>query len=77
MGVESTPELRSGTRVRLTVERLAAGGRGVARHEGFAVFVAGGLPGDDGVVAVDGVKIGDGKPGPLTNALRAAYLLGA
>lgn len=29
------------------------------------------------VVEVDGVVIGDGKPGPVTNALRAAYLLGA
>lgn len=29
------------------------------------------------VIALDGVVIGDGKPGPVTNALRAAYLLGA
>ena len=55
MGVESDAGLRRGTRVPLRVERLAAGGRGVARHHGLAVFVAGGLPGDEGVVAVDRV----------------------
>jgi D-alanine transaminase len=29
------------------------------------------------VIALDGVAIGDGKPGPITKALRSAYLLGA
>ncbi|MFT3726779.1 MAG: D-amino-acid transaminase [Terricaulis sp.] len=27
-----------------------------------------------GIVSLDGVQIGDGKPGPVANALRAAYL---
>src|SRR5919205_1749542 len=30
----------------LTVESLAYGGNGVARQEGYVVFVAGGMPGD-------------------------------
>src|SRR5215475_12999059 len=30
----------------LEVESLAFGGRGIARRDGFVVFVAGGLPGD-------------------------------
>lgn len=55
MGVDLRVRLRSGTRVPLRVDRLAAGGRGVARHEGLTVFVAGGVPGDVGVVAVDRV----------------------
>lgn len=29
------------------------------------------------IVAIDGATIGDGAPGPVTNALRRAYLLGA
>jgi 23S rRNA (uracil1939-C5)-methyltransferase len=35
-----------GQELDLTVESLAHGGSGVARHEGFVVFVAGALPGD-------------------------------
>jgi len=34
-------------RIRLRIEGLAAGGRGVARSEGIVWFVAGGLPGDE------------------------------
>jgi 23S rRNA (uracil1939-C5)-methyltransferase len=37
---------RKGERLELEVESLAFGGRGVARADGFVVFVAGGLPGD-------------------------------
>ena len=35
-----------GDRLRLTIERPAAGGRMIARHEGAVVFVAGGIPGE-------------------------------
>jgi 23S rRNA (uracil1939-C5)-methyltransferase len=37
---------RRGERLEVEVESLAFGGRGVARHGGYVVFVAGGLPGD-------------------------------
>lgn len=37
---------RRGDLLELEVESLAFGGRGVARADGFVVFVAGGLPGD-------------------------------
>jgi 23S rRNA (uracil1939-C5)-methyltransferase len=35
-----------GAELELTIERLAYGGNGVARLDGYVVFVAGGLPGD-------------------------------
>ncbi|MCW3038171.1 MAG: methyltransferase, TrmA family [Solirubrobacterales bacterium] len=35
-----------GEELELTIERLAHGGNGVARHEGFVVFVGGTVPGD-------------------------------
>ena len=37
---------RPGDELTLTVDRLAYGGKGVARLDGYVVFVAGGLPGD-------------------------------
>ena len=37
---------RSGDELTLTIDRLAYGGKGVARADGFVVFVAGALPGD-------------------------------
>jgi 23S rRNA (uracil1939-C5)-methyltransferase len=37
---------RRGERLELEIESLAFGGRGVARSEGYVVFVAGALPGD-------------------------------
>jgi 23S rRNA (uracil1939-C5)-methyltransferase len=40
------PGTERGELLNLEVESLAYGGRGVARHNGFVVFVAGGLPGD-------------------------------
>jgi 23S rRNA (uracil1939-C5)-methyltransferase len=48
-GTESTPAARSprrGEQLDLEIESLAFGGRGVARADGFVVFVAGALPGD-------------------------------
>jgi 23S rRNA (uracil1939-C5)-methyltransferase len=37
---------RRGDQLTLTVDTLAFGGAGVARHEGYVVFVQGGIPGD-------------------------------
>ncbi|MGE5413648.1 MAG: 23S rRNA (uracil(1939)-C(5))-methyltransferase RlmD [Syntrophomonadaceae bacterium] len=37
---------RRGELLEVEIDSLAFGGRGVARHEGFVVFVAGALPGD-------------------------------
>jgi 23S rRNA (uracil1939-C5)-methyltransferase len=41
-----TARARRGDLLEVEIESLAFGGRGVARAEGFVVFVAGGLPGD-------------------------------
>ena len=38
--------MNRGERLRLTIERPAAGGRMIARHEGAIVFVAGAIPGE-------------------------------
>ena len=50
-GSRSTPNgverpITSGAELTLRVERPAFGGQGVAHHEGFVVFVDGGMPGD-------------------------------
>ena len=37
---------RSGDELELTIDRLAHGGAGVARAEGYVVFVRGAVPGD-------------------------------
>jgi 23S rRNA (uracil1939-C5)-methyltransferase len=50
IGQEARPEPasrpRKGEQLELEIESLAFGGRGIARAEGYVVFVAGGLPGD-------------------------------
>ncbi len=43
---------RRGDQLTLTVDTLAYGGAGVARHEGYVVFVQGGIPGDTVLVEV-------------------------
>ena len=43
---------RRGDQLTLTVDTLAFGGAGVARHEGYVVFVQGGIPGDTVLVEV-------------------------
>jgi 23S rRNA (uracil1939-C5)-methyltransferase len=40
------PQMNRGDRIRVTIERPAAGGRMIARHEGAIVFVAGAIPGE-------------------------------
>jgi 23S rRNA (uracil1939-C5)-methyltransferase len=46
MSVPAASRPRPGTDLELTVDSLAYGGNGVARLEGYVVFVAGGIPGD-------------------------------
>jgi len=41
-----SPRPKRGERLELEIESLAQGGRGIARREGFVIFVAGALPGD-------------------------------
>jgi 23S rRNA (uracil1939-C5)-methyltransferase len=41
-----SPRPQVGDSLELTVDSLAYGGAGVARHEGYVLFVAGGVPGD-------------------------------
>jgi len=47
-----------GDRLRLTVERPAAGGRMIARHDGAVVFVSGAIPGEVVDVVVEKVQRG-------------------
>lgn len=47
---------RRGQRLAVEVESLAFGGRGIARRDGFVLFVAGGLPGDRVLVEVTKAK---------------------
>ncbi|HEX3618106.1 MAG TPA: 23S rRNA (uracil(1939)-C(5))-methyltransferase RlmD [Solirubrobacteraceae bacterium] len=46
MDQTATTRPRRGDELTLTVDTLAYGGAGVARHEGYVVFVQGGIPGD-------------------------------
>jgi 23S rRNA (uracil1939-C5)-methyltransferase len=50
------PALRRDEQLTLEVESLAFGGRGVARRDGYVVFVSGGLPGDQVRVEVTKAK---------------------
>jgi 23S rRNA (uracil1939-C5)-methyltransferase len=50
--------VRKGEELELSIDSLAYGGNGVARHEGFVVFVRGGLPGDRVRARVTKVKRG-------------------
>jgi 23S rRNA (uracil1939-C5)-methyltransferase len=44
--VQSAADLRRGMRLTLHIDDVAAGGAGVARLDGYVIFVTGGLPGD-------------------------------
>ncbi len=50
--------VRKGEELELRIDSLAYGGNGVARHDGFVVFVRGGLPGDRVRARVTKVKRG-------------------
>ena len=50
--------VRKGEELELRVDSLAYGGSGVARHDGFVVFVRGGVPGDDVRARITKVKRG-------------------
>ena len=50
--------VRKGEELELRIDSLAYGGSGVARHDGFVVFVRGGLPGDAVRARVTKVKRG-------------------
>ena len=54
----------------LRVDSLAYGGNGVARHDGFVVFVRGGLPGDLVRAHVTKVKRGFAREDLFTVAAR-------
>jgi 23S rRNA (uracil1939-C5)-methyltransferase len=55
--------VRKGEELELRVDSLAYGGSGVARHDGFVVFVRGGLPGDDVRTRITKVKRGFAEGG--------------
>jgi 23S rRNA (uracil1939-C5)-methyltransferase len=61
--------VQKGEELDLHVDSLAYGGSGVARHDGFVVFVRGGLPGDDVRARVTKVKRGFAE-GVVTDVLR-------
>ena len=50
--------VRKGEELDLHIDSLAYGGSGVSRHDGFVVFVRGGVPGDDVRARVTKVKRG-------------------
>jgi 23S rRNA (uracil1939-C5)-methyltransferase len=50
--------VKKGEELALRIDSLAYGGNGVGRHEGFVVFVRGGLPGDSILARVTKVKRG-------------------
>jgi 23S rRNA (uracil1939-C5)-methyltransferase len=50
--------VRKGEELELRIDSLAFGGSGVARHDGFVVFVWGGVPGDDVRARITKVKRG-------------------
>ena len=62
--------MNRGDRLRLTVERPAAGGRMIARHDGAVVFVAGAIPGE--VVEAEVEKVQRGTAWAQTRAVLEA-----
>src|SRR5687767_2567077 len=52
--------MNRGDRIRLTIERPAAGGRMIARHEGAIVLVAGAIPGEVVEAEIEKIQRGTG-----------------
>jgi 23S rRNA (uracil1939-C5)-methyltransferase len=50
--------VKRGDEIQVAIDRLAYGGRGVGRHDGLVVFVAGAAPGDVVVARVEKVRRG-------------------
>ncbi|HEV2821364.1 MAG TPA: 23S rRNA (uracil(1939)-C(5))-methyltransferase RlmD, partial [Solirubrobacteraceae bacterium] len=65
------PRPERGQELDLRVDALAYGGRGVARHEGFVLFVAGAIPGDRVRAVVTKRKRGYGEA-QLTEVLESS-----
>jgi 23S rRNA (uracil1939-C5)-methyltransferase len=61
--------VRKGEELELHIDSLAYGGSGVTRHDGFVVFVRGGVPGDDVRARVTKVKRGFAE-GVVTEVVR-------
>src|SRR6187402_696336 len=59
--------MNRGDRLTLTIERPAAGGRMIARHDGAIVFVAGAIPGE--VVEAEVEKVQRGTGWAITRAV--------
>ncbi|HEX7282668.1 MAG TPA: TRAM domain-containing protein, partial [Vicinamibacterales bacterium] len=59
--------MNRGDRLRLTVERPAAGGRMIARHEGAIVFVSGAIPGE--IVEAEIEKVQRGTAWAITKTV--------
>jgi 23S rRNA (uracil1939-C5)-methyltransferase len=62
--------MNRGDRLTLTIERPAAGGRMIARHEGAIVFVAGAIPGE--VVEAEIEKVQRGTGWAITREVKTA-----
>ena len=62
--------MHRGERLTLTIERPAAGGRMIARHDGAIVFVAGAIPGE--VVEAEVEKVQRGTGWAITRAVLSA-----
>ena len=62
--------MKRGDLLALTIERPAAGGRMIARHEGAIVFVAGAIPGE--VVEAEIEKVQRGTGWAITRAVKTA-----
>jgi 23S rRNA (uracil1939-C5)-methyltransferase len=61
--------VRKGEELELRIDSLAFGGGGVSRHDGFVVFVRGGVPGDDVRARITKVKRGFAE-GVVTELVR-------
>ena len=63
--------VHKGQELELRVDSLAYGGSGVTRHDGFVVFVRGGVPGDDVRARITKVKRGFAE-GVVTDVVRGS-----